>query len=51
MRLESFSRSLLGWAMLDGDDEIKETIFMMIKNGINRQSDKYWGKIKDNDQK
>lgn len=51
MRLESFSRSLLGWSMLPGHEDIKRVIFTMIKNGINSKCNKYWGEIYDNDQK
>ena len=51
MRLESFSRSLLGWSMLSGHEDIKRVIFTMIKNGINSKCNKYWGEIYDNDQK
>lgn len=51
MRLESFSRSLLGWSMLPGHEDIKRVIFTMIKNRINSKCNKYWGEIYDNDQK
>lgn len=51
LRLEAFSRSLLGWAFLKGYEAIKLILFSMIKNGVNRNSDKYWGGLKDNDQK
>lgn len=51
MRLESFSRSLLGWAFLKGYENIKTIIFLMIKNGVDSKNDRYWGKVHDNDQK
>ena len=51
MHIEAFSRSLLGWSMLDGHEDIKKVIFSMIINGIKKGSALYWGNLKDNDQK
>lgn len=51
MRIESFSRSLLGWTFLNGHENTKRIIFSMIKNGVNPNHPAYWGEIKDYDQK
>ena len=51
MRLESFSRSLLGWSFLKGYEDVKRIILSMIKNGVNCNCNKYWGKLHNNDQK
>ena len=45
MRLESFSRSLLGWSFLKGYEDVKRIILSMIKNGVNCNCNKYWGKL------
>ena len=50
--LESFSRPLWAMAALvkNGDDEAGSTIISMIKNGVDKKSEFYWGKAKNNDQ-